>query len=72
MPNIFKALATISVWALFINGMGSIIWTSVDSFARVGGMAGERYNFADVAWMTNAIVSLFLAAAVMKIRKELE
>lgn len=35
-------------------------------------MAGELYNFADVAWMTSAIVSLFLAVIAMKIREELE
>ncbi len=73
MPKLFKALASISVWFLFIAGAGGIVWSSIDGFTRQGGMVGgEPYHFSDVTWFTSSIVSLFLAVAAMKIRKELE
>ena len=73
MLKLFKSLASISVWVLFICGAGGVVWSTIDSFTRSGGMNdGERYNFSDVAWFTSAIVSLFLAVAAMKIRKDLE
>ena len=72
MLKVFKALATISVWALFIVGLGGMLLSTVDEFARAGGSGGESYNFSDAAEWTVSIVSLFLAVAAMKIRKELE
>lgn len=72
MPNIFKALASISVWALFITGLGGMVWSTVETLARPGGIAGEPYNFSDVAWWTTSVGSLFFAVIAMKIRKGLE
>ena len=73
MPRIFKALASISVWFLFITGAGGILWSTIDGFTRQGGMVGgEPYHFVDVTWFTISVVSLFLAVKAMKIRKELE
>lgn len=71
MPNIFKALATISVWALFIGGLGGMVWSAVDTFVRSGGIGGEPYHFSDVAWWTSSVISLFLAVMAMKLRKDL-
>ncbi len=72
MPPIFKALATITVWILFINGVGSLAYSVVDTLVRTGGIGGEPYKFSDAAWWAVTIVSLFFAVAAMKIRKELE
>ena len=72
MPKLFKGLASISVWVLFICGAGGVVWSSIDTFTRSGGMGGEPYNFSDVAWFTSSVVSLFLAVVAMKIRKDLE
>ncbi|MBI4180456.1 MAG: hypothetical protein HY528_00825 [Chloroflexi bacterium] len=73
MPKIFKALASISVWVLFIVGLFSLIFTVIDQFTRSGGLSGgEPYNFNDVAWELKAIVTLFLSVVAMKIRKALE
>ena len=72
MLKLFKSLASISVWVLFICGAGGVVWSTIDSFTRSGGMAGEPYNFSDVAWFTSSVVSLFLAVVAMKIRKDLE
>ncbi|MBI4180764.1 MAG: hypothetical protein HY528_02430 [Chloroflexi bacterium] len=73
MPRVFKALATITVWVLFIVGLSSLIFTAIDQFTRSGGlMGGEPYHFNDVAWESHAIFTLFLSVVAMKIRKALE
>ncbi len=72
MPKIFKGLTSISAWLLVINGAGSFLWLWIESVVREGGIGGEPYNFADAAWATFAILSLFLGVLAMKIRKELE
>lgn len=72
MPATFKALATISVWALFINGLGGMIWSAIDAFRRSGGMGAEPYHFADAARWTVLVICLFFAVIAMKLRKDLE
>lgn len=72
MPKIFKVLASISVWALFITGLGGMVWSGVGASARPGGAAGELYHFSDAVSWTVSVGTLFLAVIVMKIRKELE
>ncbi len=69
MPNIFKALASIAAWALFIMGLGSLAWSSVESlFISVEGVT----PFQTIAWFAWATLTLFLAVVVMKLRKGLE
>ena len=69
MPSYFKALATISVWVLFIGGLGQIGSSFVD-WARLG---FESTNWeSQVAWVTIGTVSVMLSAVIMKIRKSLE
>lgn len=72
MPNSFRALATISVWALFIIGLGGVIWNTIEEFTRAGGIGGEPYHFADAAWWSVSVITLFFAVIAMKLRKDLE
>lgn len=72
MPKLFKALASIGVWVLFIVGVASLLTTWIQVLTRSGGIDGEPYNFSDVVWESEAVVTLFLAVVAMKIRKGLE
>ena len=72
MPSIFKALASISAWVLFVFGMLSIAWSIVDPLVRGGGISGELYHFNDVVWATLSVLCVFLSVVTMKIRKGLE
>lgn len=72
MPKVFKTLATISAWVLFITGLGGMVFSTIDTFTRAGGIGGEPYNFSDAAWWVISMVSVFLAVIAMKIRKGLE
>ena len=69
MPNIFKALASISVWVLFIVGCSWIINTFVSWAA--GGF-GEEDWLASVAAEAIGITALILSVVAMKLRKNLE
>ena len=69
MPNIFKALATISVWVLFVFGLGCIVSTFIQWVAS---------GFAVGAWEQQAAfngigaASIILSVVAMKLRKMLE
>jgi len=65
MPPIFKALATISVWILFVNGCLGIVLSGI---ARL--TLGETLG-APIAWGV-AVVSLIAAVVAMKLRQMLE
>ena len=73
MPQIFKALASILVWVLWLAGMVMGLGT-----LAMGLMAGHLFNPAEAAPMSYAVhfaVSLAFgigAAVVMLIRKKLE
>jgi len=75
MPQIFKALATINAWALFVIGWVSLIAgyiQLVGIYAGIGTLkipAGGPY-----IWMplVGGFVCLALSVAVMKLRKMLE
>ena len=72
MPSIFKALASISAWVLFVFGILSIAWSIIDPIVRDGGIAGELYPFNDVTWAIFGVITLFLSVVLMKIRRGLE
>jgi hypothetical protein len=74
LSKINKVLANISIWVLFIIGLLDLGINLDDFFTRSGGdiSAGEPYHFSDVAWLTSAVVILFLAVIAMKIRKSLD
>ncbi|MBI4289522.1 MAG: hypothetical protein HY671_13985 [Chloroflexi bacterium] len=68
MSNIFKALASISVWILFIIGVG----TFVDVSARFVTGQAEVYPFNDFMYAVFGSVSVFLAVVAIRIRKTLD
>jgi hypothetical protein len=65
MPPIFKALASITVWILFINGCLGIVLPGI---ARL--TTGETYGSL-LAWAIG-VTSLILAVVAMKLRQMLE
>jgi hypothetical protein len=65
MPHVFKPLATITAWILFINGCLGMIGSAV---ARLAGEAGLA---PPIAWGV-AVISLIAAVAAMKLRQMLE
>ncbi|MCL4417209.1 MAG: hypothetical protein M1371_10155 [Actinobacteria bacterium] len=68
MSKVFKTLASISIWILFIYGAGSVVWSIVDLIVA----PEEAYNFADAFWGVITILSLFLAVVAIKIRKSVD
>lgn len=65
MPPIFKALASIVVWILFISGCIASVAAPISRIA-----AGEVFP-ALAAWAIG-IICLILAVVAMKLRKGLE
>jgi hypothetical protein len=69
MPSYFKALATISVWVLFIAGLGYIGSSFVD---------WARLEFEPEMWKSQAAfcaigtASVILSVIAMKIRQKME
>ena len=65
MPPIFKALATIVVWILFISGCLATIMPIISRIFR-----GEVYGSL-MAWAIG-VICLILSVVAMKLRKGLE
>ena len=65
MPPIFKALATIAAWILFVNGCLGILLPGI---ARLTGEAGLG---APIAWGVG-VISLIASVGAMKLRQTLE
>ena len=68
MPPIFKALASITVWILFVNGCLGLIGSAT---ARIGMIGMEETLGPIVAWAIG-VASLILAVLSMKLRQMLE
>ena len=70
MPSIFKALASISAWTLFVFGCLSLL----GGFGRIiGGVTGGVTELPLIsAYFGFGVGSLFLSVVVMKLRKMLE
>ncbi len=66
MPKIFKALATITAWILFVFGLLSL----VSGFGRIIGGSPELELMS--AYFGYGVGSLFLSVVVMKLRQMLE
>jgi hypothetical protein len=66
MPSIFKALATITVWILFVYGCVGVLFVCGGVAHTVGGTP-----LVIGAWVAS-ILSLIFAVAAMKLRKMLE
>jgi len=69
MPSIFKALASISVWILFIVGCSWLIDTFIQWAAA--GFGTENWQ-ASVAGEAIGITAIILSVVAMNLRKNLE
>jgi len=65
MPPIFKALATIAAWILFVNGCLGIVLPGI---AR---LAGETGLSTPIAWGVG-VISLVASVGAMKLRQMME
>jgi hypothetical protein len=66
MPNIFKALASITAWTLFVFGSLSLL----GGFGRIIGGSPELDLMT--AYFGFGVGGLFLSVVTMKLRKNLE
>ncbi len=70
MPNIFKALASISVWILFVGGCLGMLFTSISAAINVD--VASPPDLAHLAGWGVSGVQLTLAVVVMKLRQKME
>ena len=70
MPNIFKALATITAWILFVGGCLGMLFTSISASFNVD--VASPPDLAHLAGWGVSGVQLTLAVVVMILRKKLE
>lgn len=66
MPSVFKTLANIAVWVLFVNGLLGIVLSAVARLTNYGPAMG-----AVAAWAVGT-GSLFLSVAAIGVRSKLE
>ena len=71
MPQIFKALATITAWALFIAGWLSFAFWVMVVISRAASPAAEE-SYIPMAQFALGVVCLALSVVVMKLRQTLE
>ncbi|MCX6001305.1 MAG: hypothetical protein NTY79_02020 [Chloroflexi bacterium] len=64
MQKIFKVLASIAAWVLFLLGITGMVWTCVAGW--------KETNFEIIAWFSLWVVTLALSVVVMKLRQTLE
>ncbi len=69
MPNIFKALASIAAWILFISALVGFVISGVDAFTSFG---EEAYPFEAISWSAWNVATLLLAVVVMRLRQKME
>jgi len=70
MPQIFKALASITVWVLFIWGCVAIVSATVGHYAKIGiGNPPELGTY--MSWGLGT-AQLVLAVVCMKLRHSME
>ncbi|MFC1593189.1 hypothetical protein ACFL4C_04165 [Candidatus Omnitrophota bacterium] len=69
MPPIFKALATISAWILFVAGCANFVITLV--MLPVGGTAAQEWSHT-TAFLAIATASIISSAVTMNLRQMLE
>lgn len=63
MQEIFKVLAAIAAWVLFVLGLIGLVWEFIAGFSQHG--------LTGVAWFSLWVATLVLSVVVMKIRKAL-
>ncbi len=69
MPNIFKALASITAWVLFLGGLVGIFSTSIAWM--IGGVAEAPTLYQQFGWLFSA-AQLTMAVVVMRLRQKME
>lgn len=69
MPQVFKALTSISVWVLFIHGLLAIAWGGADMLIFTGG-----WQLTTLAAVSCSIgtANLILAVVAVKLRQMME
>ena len=73
MPPVFKALATITVWVLFILGWIGVVFAVlglIDTFVEIGLAPMEMVVIAGI--FAGGVVCFILSACAMKLRQLLE
>jgi len=70
MPSIFKALATITAWILFVWGCVIILGTTVDYYVRIG--IWSEPHLAHMASWAISVGTLVLSVVVMRLRQKME
>ena len=71
MPSIFKALATITVWVLFIFGLLAVVLVLVANIVT-GGLFPGPPPWHLHAGLAGGILSLVLSVVVMRLRQKME
>jgi hypothetical protein len=72
MPPIFKALATIAAWALFIGAWLIILVTLIAMGIRGDLFSSEALGLKDAIAFALSIVGMVLSVVVMILRKKME
>ncbi len=72
MPQIFKALASITVWVLFVFGLLSLLIGFARTFGASAGISGSPELSLISAYFGYGIASLVLSVVTMKLRQMLE
>lgn len=72
MPQIFKALASITVWVLFIFGFLALLSAFIRIIGASTGVSAPPELGLMSAYFGYGVGSLFLSVVAMKLRKMLE
>jgi len=71
MSKVYKILSSIIIWILFIIGTGGFVMSTVGFISFLGG-AQQSQGFESFVYTMGNIISLFLAAVAIKIKKSLD
>ena len=71
MPSIFKALASIAAWVLFVFGLGGLAVGVIVANYQSGGIL-ENFPVKSDIELALFVVTVFLSVVVMRLRKTLE
>ena len=72
MPPIFKALASISAWTLFICGWLMLLGTTIGMGTRGDLFSDEVLKIGDAIAFALAAVGIVLSVVVMRLRQKME
>ncbi len=72
MPPIFKALATISAWTLFICSWLMLLGTTIGMGTRGDLFSDEVLKIGDAIAFALAAVGIVLSVVVMRLRQKME